>query len=219
MLRPLLLLAIIVALAMGVGASAQPANAQEEIDDIAGYWVVWTSGSPCLLFLERDGTDLTGGWACSATGNGQVHGTVAEDNAFNFIVVFQPFENYFLTVDGVLTENRRHLEGSWTFDTDVDEHPPVTGEFGWGETLRSGPRWADMNCDRAVDSLDAYYLLTDEREGCLWQKNRFTQPSRIDNWWAQGGDVNLDGFTDSYDALLILQLDAGLIERLPVLQP
>ena len=212
MLRLLTLLAIIVALA--VGAAAQPATAQEDSDGLAGYWVVWVSGSPCLLYLERDGDDLTGGWACGATGNGQLDGT-ANGSEFSFGVVIQPTGSYRLTVDGVLSENGRQLEASWMFDTDLDKHPPVTGEFG--ETLRSGPGWADMNCDGAVNSLDAYYLLTGERERCS-KHNRFISQVSVDNWWADGGDVNLDGRWDSRDALLILQLDAGLIERLPVLQ-
>ncbi len=211
MLRPLILLAIMVALATGV--AAQPATAQEEERDIAGYWVVWVSGSPCLLYLERDGEDLGGGWACGATGNGQLDGT-ADGSEFSFSVVIQPTGNYSLTVDGVLSENGRHLEASWTFDTDLDKYPPVTGEFG--ETLRSRPGWADMNCDGAVNSLDAYYLLTGERERCS-KNNRFISQVSVENWWADGGDVNLDGRLDSRDALLILQVEAGLIERLPVL--
>ena len=73
-----------------------------------------------------------------------------------------------------------------------------------------------MNCDRAVNSLDAYYLLTSESEQCLHQISEVLTV-RIDNWWTQGADVNLDGHRDSRDALLILQLEAGLIERLPVL--
>ena len=213
MLRPLILLAIIVALAAGAGS--QPATAQEENDDIAGYWLVWifNSQSPCLLFLERDGTDLTGGWACGDTGNGPLDGTT-DGSEFSFSVATQLTGNFRLAVDGVLSENGRHLEGSWIFDTDLDKHPPVTGEIG--ETIRSGPRWADRNCDRAVNSLDAYYLLTGEVEGCLSQESEVLTILR-ENWHAQCSDVNLDGFTDGRDALLILQLDAGLIERLPVL--
>ena len=213
MRRPLVLLAIIMALA--VGATAQPATAQEENDDIAGYWLVWifNSQSPCLLFLERDGTDLTGGWACGDTGNGPLDGTT-DGSEFSFSVATQLTGNFRLAGDGVLSENGRHLEGSWMFDTDLDKYPPLTGEFG--ETIRSGPRWADMNCDRAVNSLDAYYLLTSESEQCLHQISEVLTV-RIDNWWTQGADVNLDGHRDSRDALLILQLEAGLIERLPVL--
>jgi hypothetical protein len=39
----------------------------------------------------------------------------------------------------------------------------------------------------------------------------------VPNPFRFGADVNVDGHVDSRDAMLVLQLDARLIERLPVL--
>ena len=208
--RPLVLLAIMVAL--GTGAAAQPADADDEGGYIAGYWLVWffSSTNPCLMFVERDGGDLSAGLVCLGA-NGVLEGHVFEDGAFDLTRDLSTEVTQ--TISGQVSKSGRTLDGTWVLRSDADVEPqyldgPLNGE-------RSVPRWADMNCDGSVNSLDALYVLVRESEDCV--EYLTVQAVPVDNFWAQGADVNLDNTIGSRDALLILQLDAGLIERLPVL--
>ena len=214
MLRPLVLLAIIVALAVGV--AAQPVVAQEE-SRIAGDWVIQLAGPlgssiVCLLWIENADDKLTGAWSCpSAIGIGPLHGRILENDAFEFTVEWSWGT---LSLTGPLPGARWNSGVTWTLTSDTSKNPPVSREVLTAD--RIPPLWGDMDCDGKVSSLDALYVLQQTSESC---REQFNTPMSIlvINFYAFGGDGNLDGQRDNRDALLILQVEAGLIERLPVL--
>ena len=213
MLRPLALLAIIVALAVGV--ATQPATAQEE-SRITGDWVIKLpnllgSSEPCLLWVENVDDKLTGAWSCPAIGTGPLHGRLLENDAFEFTVEL-PWGTLSLT--GPLPGARWNSGVTWTIASDTSENPPVSREVL--TATRIPPLWGDMNCNGKVSSLDALYVLQQTERSCRQQFNTLIEILVV-NFYAFGADGNLDGRLDSLDALLILQVDAGLIERLPVL--
>ncbi len=216
MLRPLVLLAIIVALA--IGAATQPADAREEETGIAGDWVIQLAsplGSPvpCLLWIEKTDDKLTGAWSCPAIGTARpLHGRLLESDAFEFTVEWS-WGTLILT--GPVPGSRWNPGVTWTLTSDTNNNPPVSREVLTGE--RIPPLWGDMNCDGKVSSLDAIYLLQQRELECRQQYNHLIETFVV-NFYAFGGDGNLDGLLNSLDALLILQVEAGLIERLPVLQ-
>ncbi len=65
------------------------------------------------------------------------------------------------------------------------------------------PLFGDVNCDRAVNSIDATFVL------------QFSAGLLAELPCPQNGDVNRDGQTNALDATLILQFSAGLIHTLP----
>ena len=205
MLRPLVLIAIIVALAVGV--AAQPANTQEE-SDIPADWVFFLTpansalGPVCVAWIQQEGSALSGALGCSVSSAGRISGTVSDTGEAIFSARSGPSVYAFQT-SGPLD---RAFVGTW-------ERDDLSGTFAADWTT---PRWADMNCDGSVSSLDAHFILTGHI-GTICRAMSGHLYFDVPNPFRSGADVNLDGRRDSRDALLILQLDAGLLERLPVL--
>ena len=109
MLRPLVLLAVIVALA--IGAAAQPVVAQEEID-ISGSWrinFVDLFDSSCDAVIEQDSEELRAAAMCPLFGTLTFEGTIDPvTGAFNLSSGGISFEGHVLPDGDSLT-------GTWTF--------------------------------------------------------------------------------------------------------
>lgn len=82
MLRPLILLAIIVAL--GVGAATQPATAQDQINLTGGWTIAFAfdgnAAGTCLGGIRQTGSDLFAALACTGDTSGLLHGTIDQAN-------------------------------------------------------------------------------------------------------------------------------------------
>ena len=88
---------------------------------------------------------------------------------------------------------------------------PTPGFDKFGDATIGGPLGpsaaprgtGDVNCDAAVNGLDARLIL-------IWHAGLIRELE-----CPQDADVNGDGRTDSRDALLLMQFSAGLISSLP----
>ena len=214
MLRPLILLAIIAALAVGV--AAQPTTAQEE-DTLRADWFfafhddLIDATSFCILWINRGGSASSGAAACHGFDNGRVAGGI---NPESFSFWIQQHDGT-LRVEGTPPSGELGFRGTGERVGGQGEPSGGRGILG-GRGSFTANLWGDMNCDSVVNSLDAYYILTKDSEECPDQGVIIPDVS-IPNLMALGGDGNIDNVIDSRDALLILQVEAGLIERLPVL--
>ena len=145
---------------------------------------------------------------CHGLDNGLLSGDIEDDGTFSLSIAQQ---NGSLGIVGVLPNSESGFQGTWELFSEEGEGSGPLGSIDVGDWLPPG-RWGDMNCDASVNSIDAYYILTGRSRGC---KDR--QGLQLPNVMALGADANVDNVIDSRDALLILQQDAGLVERLPVL--
>ena len=94
----------------------------------------------------------------------------------------------------------------WSFVKNIPQGLGPVGLFlnDWWLGLEASELFGDVNCNGAVDSIDAALVL---------QQNAGLIPALV---CQDNADVNLDGVVDSRDALLILQHVAGLLPGLPV---
>ena len=94
----------------------------------------------------------------------------------------------------------------WNFVKNVPQGLGTAGLYlnDWWLDLEALALFGDVNCNGAVDSIDAALVL---------QQNAGLISALA---CQENGDVNLDGVVDSRDALLILQHVAGLLPGLPV---
>ncbi len=216
MLKLLVLLAIVIALAFGV--ATQPATAQEqgswaedwlfetELETLRGESVNISYQRVCIVYVQQDGSELSGALACTGFQNASFAGRTRDDGSFT--ITMSQRDNT-LQISGELTEFG--LQGSYEVTDSLNQS--LSGGVVAGQPW--GALWGDMNCDAAVNSMDAFYILSNSSELCPDLGSIPTTP--VPNFSALGGDGNVDNVIDSRDALLILQVDAGLIPRLPVL--
>jgi hypothetical protein len=185
--------------------------------DLTGDWPISLSPEGCLLYLEQDGTSLTGAGACAGEWPKRLTGTVdPEQDAF---------------------------EINWTLGSTIDIRMEGTAEysqFSRSWFYISGTIDSSFSSDLLPSGFDSYRI-----SGSIWgtpncmpphpvgplprpsPHNRAMDALLLVQYSAQlidlGGlclalcDVNLDQHVDARDAMLILQVEAGLIPRLPVL--
>ena len=185
--------------------------------DLTGDWPMSLSPEGCILYLEQAGVALTGAAACAGDWPKRLTGTVDPDqNAFEIIWTLGSTIDIRMEGTAEYSQFSRswfYISGTidWSFSSDLLPR-------GFSSYRLSGSIWGYPDCMPATTvgpftrppphnrAMDALFLaqfdaqLVDFGGLCLALC-----------------DVNLDQHVDSRDAMLILQVEAGLIPRLPVL--
>ena len=200
-MKPSSALIVAVAVLVVVATSVGEGIAADVPPDVSGDWSVtlsievegWTYYTSCLLYLDQEIDVISGPMACADAGSGHVEGKIDKAGAFEFSANDPPLPS---TVVGTVSLDDV-LQGTWRL-LDIS-----SGYFGARRPAVA--QWGDASCDYEVNGGDAVRLLQEVAEARL-------VPARC-SWYA---DVNVDGIISAIDALLILQREAGLLDRLPV---
>lgn len=179
------------------------ARAQEPVD-ISGDWTMTLAldvsgnrfGTTCLVWIAQESASLRAAIACVGDGaGGRLTGTIDNAGAFSLSGSIADLHHDF---SGTFTsKGGGRLSGTFTV--------VPTGHF---QGVRSDfLHWGDFDCRGGVGALDVLNVLQRSAKGI----------GRVYDGCGAFTDVNVDGHIDPIDALLILQYEAGLMPRLPVL--
>ncbi len=188
--------------------------------DLTGDWIITLDGrnfprpasggfSPCVVYLEQNEPAVAGGIACKLEETAvRIDGTVnvaGESMGLNWEDPgFGSFE-----LEGSRSEDGRELTGTYTLSL----LPEVTNSFTMTRTFAN--YWGSITC-QSVGPLPRSRVIN----GSLAALYALGLQDRIPSSYYSCVailDVNVNGEVDALDALLILQREAGLIPRLPVL--
>lgn len=175
----------------------------DEPVDISGDWkvtlVLEVSGSTfyseCLAWVVQKGASLDVAISCQGTGSGgRMTGTIDKTGAFALSGPIGGVHHDFSGTYG--NDGSDYLNGTWS----------VVAGGRLGARRWRPDQWGDFDCSYEATSVDVLAVLQHSATGDGPSYN-----------CAAYADVDVDGRINSVDALLILQLEAGLVVRLPIL--